>query len=169
MPLATEILGKHSIGSWIRCSQTRYGETLKSMSIKSWSGRFLDNRADKCYPYFELLKFANHNIKMDSWVWAWLFASKNIVGKFLTLWPLFLGEPLTLYVASSDTTVSAILVSELGAAQCLVYYFYRALQGVEVRYPPLKKLALADVVWDRRLCPYFQAHALILSTIQKLH
>lgn len=55
----------------------------------------------------------------------------------------------------------------------LYMHVSKTLQGVENSYSPLKKLAFAVVVATRRLKPYFQAHAIVVSTkyplLQTLH
>ena len=45
-----------------------------------------------------------------------------------------------------------------------VYYYSRALRGVEESYPRMEKLILALVTAARKLRPYFQAHAIEVPT-----
>lgn len=59
------------------------------------------------------------------------------------------GEPLTLYLVGSNSSISVVLALEKegdNLTQSLIYYLSRALVGVEHRYPPIEKLALAIVV-----------------------
>lgn len=49
-----------------------------------------------------------------------------------------------------------------------MYYVSRAIHDVELRYPPLEKLAFALVTIARRLRPYFQAHPIVVLTNQPL-
>lgn len=84
-----------------------------------------------------------------------------------TICTLKSGETLTLYIASSNSTVSVALVSEKGdnkQVQCLVYYLSRALQATEVQFPSIERLALVVVFATRRLKPYFQVHKIIIPT-----
>ena len=67
--------------------------------------------------------------------------------KYLALPPLILtsvpkGE-LFLYLAVSLSAVNAALVREEHGIQYLVYYTSQALQGAEIRYSRIEKLAFA--------------------------
>ena len=70
------------------------------------------------------------------------------------------GELLTLYLAVSDFSTSAILVRDKDRVHHPVYYCNRALRGAEERYPRMEKLILALVTVARKLRPYFQAHTI---------
>lgn len=63
-----------------------------------------------------------------------------------------------MYVSCSDTAVSTVLLSEAEGTQRPVYYHSRSLQGAEIRYPYIKKLALVVVSVARRLNLHFHAH-----------
>ena len=82
--------------------------------------------------------------------------------------PSKLGEELFLYLAVSVAAVNAALVREEDGVQKPVYFMSRALQGLEERYPPMKKLAFALVTAARKLKPYFQAHTVIVLTNKPL-
>ena len=56
------------------------------------------------------------------------------------------GELLTLYLAVSDFSTSAILVREQDRVQQPVYYCSRALRGAEERYPKMEKLMIRATV-----------------------
>ena len=70
------------------------------------------------------------------------------------------GELLTLYIAVSDFSTSAVLVRDKDRVQHPVYYCSQALRGAEERYPRMEKLILALVTVARKLRPYFQAHTI---------
>ena len=74
------------------------------------------------------------------------------------------GKLLTLYLAVSDFSTSAVLVKDKGRVQHLVYYCSRALRGAEERYPRLEKLILALVTVARKLRPYFQEKTIEVPT-----
>ena len=74
------------------------------------------------------------------------------------------GDLLTLYLAVSDFSTSAVLVRDKDRVQYPVYYCSRALRGVEERYPSMEKLILALVTAARKLRPYFQAHTIEVPT-----
>lgn len=85
----------------------------------------------------------------------------------LTLSPPTTGQPLTLYVAGLDSSVSVVLVTEEegeNPTQRPIYYLSRVLQGAEHKYPPIKKLTLEVVAVARRLQPYFLAHQITIPT-----
>ena len=52
--------------------------------------------------------------------------------------------------------------------QKLIYFVSRALQGAEINYPNLEKVALALVHAARRLRRYFQAHTICVITDQPI-
>ncbi|KAL5808663.1 hypothetical protein ACOSQ3_029354 [Xanthoceras sorbifolium] len=74
------------------------------------------------------------------------------------------GETLLLYLAVSETAVSAVLVREKDGKQLLVYYISKTLLDAETRYTQLEKLALALVTAARKLRPYFQCHTISVLT-----
>ena len=74
------------------------------------------------------------------------------------------GELLTLYLAVSDFSTSAVLVRDKDRVQHPVYYCSRALRGAEKRYSRMEKLILALVTAARKLRPYFQAHTIKVPT-----
>ena len=74
------------------------------------------------------------------------------------------GELLTLYLAVSDFSTSAVLVRDKNRVQHQVYYCSRALRGAEERYPRMEKLILALVTATRKFHPYFQAHTTEVPT-----
>ena len=72
------------------------------------------------------------------------------------------GEDLFLYLTVSQTTVNSALIHEENKIQWLVYYIGQALQGVEMKYPRMEKLALALLIAPRKLRPHIQTHAIIV-------
>ncbi|XP_057723565.1 uncharacterized protein LOC130939480 [Arachis stenosperma] len=76
------------------------------------------------------------------------------------------GEPLYLYLAITSEALAAVLVREDGKAQQPIYFISRALQGAELRYSKLEKLALALLTSSRRLKQYFQSHQVVVRTDQ---
>lgn len=70
---------------------------------------------------------------------------KNYLVKLPTMSVPKEGKVLSSYLATSDETISVVLVREEGRRQLPVYFINRALKGPEMRYQPLEKLALALV------------------------
>ncbi|GKB03137.1 reverse transcriptase domain-containing protein [Tanacetum coccineum] len=68
----------------------------------------------------------------------------------------------------SHETVSFVLMAERGNIQRPIYFVNKALQGPEMNYPVLKKLALAPVHTTRHLRRYFQAHKIYVLTHQSI-
>ncbi|KAL2239143.1 UNVERIFIED_CONTAM: Retrovirus-related Pol polyprotein from transposon, partial [Sesamum indicum] len=73
-------------------------------------------------------------------------------------------EELFVYLGVSEHAVSSVLVREEGGRQNPIYYVSKMLQGAELRYTEMEKLALALVVTARKLRPYFQSHKVIVLT-----
>ncbi|KAK4397633.1 hypothetical protein Sango_1238800 [Sesamum angolense] len=63
-----------------------------------------------------------------------------------------------------DVLKSSVLVRQEGKEHHVVYYVSKVLQGVEIRYSQIEKLALSLVVAVRKLKHYFQSHQMIVLT-----
>ena len=72
------------------------------------------------------------------------------------------GEPLYIYLSVTKKAISLVLVREEEKQQKPVYYVSKTLQGAEVRYQKIEKLAFALVISARRLLPCFQSHHIIV-------
>ena len=77
-------------------------------------------------------------------------------------------EKQYLYLAVFNTVVSLALIKEEEEVQKLVYYTGQAFQGAEANYPRLKKIAFALVTSSKKLCPYFQAHPIVVMANQPI-
>ena len=73
-----------------------------------------------------------------------------------------------MYLAVSETAVSAALIREEGRKQLLVYYVSQAFQGAEFRYPRIEKIVVALIVASRKLRQYFQANPILVMTDQPI-
>ncbi|GAU50817.1 hypothetical protein TSUD_410870, partial [Trifolium subterraneum] len=76
------------------------------------------------------------------------------------------GEKLYLYLAVASEAISAVLVRETEQGQKPVYFVSRALQGPELRYLQIEKIALTVIMAARKLRYYFLAHSIIIRTDQ---
>jgi hypothetical protein len=65
------------------------------------------------------------------------------------------GKPLIAYLFVIDEDVSAVLVKEVDRVQMPVYFISKALQGPELKYQRLEKLAYALLITSWWLRPYF--------------
>ncbi|XP_057734067.1 uncharacterized protein LOC130949335 [Arachis stenosperma] len=127
--------------------------------------RFLGASATKALPFFNLMK--------KGIAFEWTSACEEAFQHFKEILaaPPVLGkpkdgEPLYLYLAITGEALAAVLVREEGRAQQPVYFISRALQGAELRYSKLEKLALALLTSSRRLKQYFQSHQVVVRTDQ---
>ncbi|MCI18201.1 maturase K, partial [Trifolium medium] len=77
-------------------------------------------------------------------------------------------EVLYLYLTVTPEAVSATLIRETTEGQKPVYFTSKALQGPELRYQQIEKVALALVVAARRLRQYFLAHTITVRTDQPI-
>ena len=124
--------------------------------------RFVSRASDKCQPFFQVLKKV---FQWDTKCEEAFSALKTYLSSPppppILVSPIE-GELLTLYLAVSDFSTSAVLVRDRDRdrVQHPVYYYSRALRGAEERYPRMEKLILALVTAARKLRPYFQAHTI---------
>ncbi|CAJ2659887.1 unnamed protein product [Trifolium pratense] len=77
-------------------------------------------------------------------------------------------EVLYIYLSVASEAVSAALVRETTQGQKPVYFTSKALQGPELRYTQIEKVALALINAARRLRHYFLAHTIIVRTDQPI-
>ena len=123
--------------------------------------RFVSRASDKCPPFFKILK------KAFQWD-AKCEEAFTTLKTYLSSPPILVspveGELLTLYLAVSDFSTTAVLVRDIERVQHPVYYCSRALRGGEERYSRMEKLILALVQTARKLRPYFQAHTIVVPT-----
>jgi hypothetical protein len=80
---------------------------------------------------------------------------KQYLPKLPTLTAPEPGESLTLYIATSDIAISAMLMVERNKAHVPVYFIGRTLNALKTRYAGVEKLTLALVFASRRLRRYF--------------
>ena len=127
--------------------------------------RFISRATDKCLLFFKTLKKA----------FAWTDECEAVfqdLKRFLSNPPLLSlskeGENLYLYLAISNTAVSAALIREEAKKQLPVYYVSQAFQGVESNYPRIEKIALTLIVASRKLRQYFQASPILVMMDQPI-
>ena len=125
--------------------------------------RFISKSAERCRPFFDLIK------KGKSFIWnEESDRAFERLKRYLSAPPLLSspreGEPLYIYLAASDKAVSAAIVRDDSGEQRLVYYTSKTMNGVETRYLPLEKSALALFITAKKLPHYFQAHTMIVLT-----
>ncbi|XP_072071983.1 uncharacterized protein [Arachis hypogaea] len=122
--------------------------------------RFLGASAAKALPFFNLMR--------KGIAFEWIPACEeafNHFKKILATPPVLgkpvVGEPLYLYLVVTEEALAAVLVREEAKVQQPIYFVSKALQGAELRYSKLEKLALALLTSSRRLRQYFQGHQVV--------
>ncbi|GAU41894.1 hypothetical protein TSUD_170050 [Trifolium subterraneum] len=75
-------------------------------------------------------------------------------------------EKLYLYLAVASEAISAVLIRETEQGQKPVYFVSKALQGPELRYLQIEKIALAVIMAARKLRYYFPVHSIVIRTDQ---
>ncbi|XP_061373826.1 uncharacterized protein LOC133316127 [Gastrolobium bilobum] len=73
-------------------------------------------------------------------------------------------EPLIIYLSVGDVVVSSVLVQENEEGQQPIYFVSRLLQGAELRYQKLEKVAFSLLISARRLRAYFQGHRIVVRS-----
>ncbi|KAJ4793841.1 Pol-polyprotein [Rhynchospora pubera] len=125
--------------------------------------RFISKSAEVCQPFFQTIR----KNKKFQWTVECQDAFEKIK-EYLATPPTISrpvkGETLYLYVATSETAVSAVLIRIEENQQKPVYFVSRILRDAEIRYPPVEKVAFAVMIASRKLKPYFQAHPIKVLT-----
>ncbi|XP_029148809.1 uncharacterized protein [Arachis hypogaea] len=129
--------------------------------------RFLGASAARALPFFNLMR------KGMTFEWTPVCEEafnhfKEILAAPPVLGKPRAGEPLYLYLSVTEEALAAVLVAEEAKTQQPVYFMSRALQGPELRYSKLERLALALLVSSRRLRQYFQSHRIVVRTDQAI-
>jgi len=92
---------------------------------------------------------------MDLGVRRGVCEAEGVPGQSPVLCKPDLGTPLCLYFAAIEKAISSVLLQEQDQVQKPIYFVSKVLQGPEVRYQTLEKVALAVVFFARRLRHYF--------------
>ena len=120
--------------------------------------RFISKSSDKCRLFYDVLK----KNKGFEWTPEHEHALQDLK-QYLMTPPLLskpsADEPLQLYVAVSESSVSAVLARESQDGQLPVYYVSKS-----TRYSSLEKLVLAIVTASKKLKHYFEAHSIHVKT-----
>jgi hypothetical protein len=125
--------------------------------------RFISRLAEKCRPFFDLIKKGNNFHWGDQSDQAFEQLKAYLIAAPLLAIPVN-GESLYMYLAAFEHAVSAAIVREDYSVQRPVYYTSKTLDGAESRYLLLEKLAFALVCSAKKLPHYFQAHTMIVLT-----
>ncbi|GJV93078.1 reverse transcriptase domain-containing protein [Tanacetum coccineum] len=131
---------------------------------------FLSKSAKRSLPLFKTLKKC---IKKSDFHWT-PEAEQAVkqLKQHLSELPMLVApkpkEELIVYLSATYGAISAVLMTERGTVQTLVYFISRTLQGPELNYTPIEKLVLSLVFAAKRLRRYFQAHPIVVVTDQPI-
>ena len=125
--------------------------------------RFISWSADRCRPFFLLMK------KWKGFEWTEKCAQAFQQLKKYFSHPPIMSSPKTdevlfAYIAVAPHAVSLVLMRVDSGKQRPVYYVSKSLHEVKIRYLPLEKAILAVVHGTRKLRHYFQAHTVVILT-----
>ena len=116
--------------------------------------RFISRSADKCRPFFLLIK----KWKSFEWIEECATAFQQLKD-YLARPPIMFSpkpdEVLFAYIAVAPYAVSLVLIRVDCGVQRPVYYVSKSLHEGKVRYLPLKKAILAIVLGTCKLPHYF--------------
>ena len=125
--------------------------------------RFISWSADKCRPFFLLMK----KWKRFEWTEDCALAFQQLK-EYLSRPPIMFSpvvdEVLFTYITVAPHAVSLVLLRVDNGIQRPIYYIRKSLHEAEVRYLPLEKAVLAVVLGTRKLPHYFQAHTVVVLT-----
>nr|CAN61771.1 hypothetical protein VITISV_041899 [Vitis vinifera] len=130
--------------------------------------RFIARFTDELWPFFLAIRKAGTH--------GWTDSCQNAFEKIkhCLMHPPILSSPipkekLYMYLAVSEWAISIVLFRcPSPKEQKPIYYVSRALADVETRYSKMELTALALRSAAQKLCPYFQAHPVIVLTDQPL-
>jgi hypothetical protein len=129
--------------------------------------RFISKAAERSLPFFKVL----HANSVFQWGAEQQQAFEDLKKYLEEAGVMTKPSPkadLLLYIASTDTTVSAVLVEEHMEADTLkqfsIYYISEALSGSKLFYSDVEKMAYAVVMAKRKLQHYFQSHNISVPT-----
>ena len=124
-------------------------------------GRFISRFTYRLKPFFAILKEANRvgwNEECDR-------AFTQIKQYLARLASPEAGETLFVYLAVSEVAVSVGLFKENNdIRQKSVFFIRKSLSDIKTRYSHLEQVALALRIAAKKLCPYFQAHPIVVLT-----
>ena len=123
--------------------------------------QFLSDGGDRGYPYFQCLKSNNRFVWTSECEEMFLKLKEYLASPPVLCKPL-LGTPLCLYFAVTDQAISSVIVQEQDHVQRPIYFVSKVLQGPEVRYQAIEKVAFAVMFAARRLRHYFQSFIMIV-------
>jgi hypothetical protein len=129
--------------------------------------RFISKVAERSLPFFKVLR-ANSTFQWGPEQQQAFDDLKKYLEDAAVMTKPSPKAELLLYIAATDTAVSAVLVKERREANALkqfpIYYVSEALSGSKLFYSEMEKMAYAVVMAKRKLRHYFQSHNVSVPT-----
>ena len=116
--------------------------------------RFISRSADKCLPFFKLLRNSTRFVWDEQCEKAFVDLKAYLSSPPLLVSPKA-EEKLYLYLAAFEKTLAAVLIKETPKGQLPVYYVSKALHDSEFNYSKIEKLAYSLLTASRKLRQYF--------------
>ncbi|GKE59000.1 reverse transcriptase domain-containing protein, partial [Tanacetum coccineum] len=147
--------------------QPRTLKDIQSLNVKLAAlSQFLSKGAERSLAFFKVLKGCKDkkSIQWTTKADKALEKMKKLVQALPTLTAPRVGETLTMHLAASKESISAMLAAKRNEGWTPIYFVSMVLQGAELNYHALEKLVLALVHAPRRLRRYFQAYMITVLT-----
>ncbi|XP_074589522.1 uncharacterized protein LOC141845354 [Curcuma longa] len=127
----------------------------------------LSRSAERSLPFFKVLK------KAQKFEWnedcdKTFFELKEYLSQLPRLAKPSPGEPLWMYLSTSHSAASSVLVKQEGQSQHPIYFSSHLFKDAKTRYSYLEKLAWMFVLSVRKLRPYFLSHPVTVMTNSNL-
>ena len=127
-------------------------------------GLFISRFTYRLKPFFAALRGANRVGWNEECDWGFIHIKQYLDEPLILISP-DIGKTLFVYLAVSDTAVSAALFKENeDGKQRPAFFVRKSLADVETRYIRLEQAALALRIAAKKLRPYFQAHPIVVLT-----
>ncbi|XP_042467184.1 uncharacterized protein LOC122050335 [Zingiber officinale] len=125
--------------------------------------RFISKSADRSLTFFKILRQAT-KFQWDGECDKAFEELKQYLSSLPILAKPAVGEPLLIYLSSTEHAIGSALITEKGGKQQTMYFLSHMLKDAESHYTGLEKLAYALILAAWRLRPYFLAHSIIVMT-----
>jgi hypothetical protein len=132
--------------------------------------RFIPRVVERSLPFFQVLR-STKNFQWSETQKQAFQELKDYMSNMTKLCPPEPRSPLLLYVSTSNSAVSLVLVQEKEEGklkQIPVYFASEALSGSRIFYSELEKIAYAVIMAARKLRHYFEGHRIRVVTNQPL-
>ena len=125
-------------------------------------GRFISRFTDRLKPFFITLKGASRAEWDEECDRAFIAIKEYLTEPSVLVSPEH-GDTLYLYLTASKIVISAALFKECEDAKLRpVFFISKSLTNAETKYTHLEQVALVLRTAARKLCPYFQAHPIVV-------